>query len=101
MDVLVPGQRPEVVALVVIERRLLAEALVGRVRVGVDVDVVGVEVHAGGVHDRHLASRLRPAAQKLERSAQLRRYLGSFGSPSTRSAMVLRTISSVPPPIRM
>ena len=55
-DVGVARQRPEVEALVVVDRRFVAEARVGRVGVGVDVDVVGVEVHPGVVHDRHPSS---------------------------------------------
>ena len=58
LDVGVPRQRPEVVALVVVRRRLLAEALVGGVRVGVDVDVVGVEVGLGGRRGVMAASQL-------------------------------------------
>ena len=44
LNVLVPGQGPEVVPLVVVDRRLLAKALIGRIGVGVDIDVVWVEV---------------------------------------------------------
>jgi hypothetical protein len=44
LDVGEARQRPEVVRLVVVGGRLFPQAGVGRVRVGVDVDVVGVEV---------------------------------------------------------
>ena len=49
LDVRVSRQRPEVVPLVVVDRRFLAETRVRRVRVGVDVDVVRVEVHAAAL----------------------------------------------------
>ena len=44
-DIGTARQRPEVEVLVVVDRRLVAEARVGGVGVGVDADVVGVEVH--------------------------------------------------------
>ena len=47
LDVRMAGQRPEVVAIVVVGGRLLPESRVHGIRVGVDADVVGVEVHAG------------------------------------------------------
>ena len=53
LDVGVARQRPKVEALVVVDRRLVAQARVGGVRVGIDADVIGVEVHPGVVHDRH------------------------------------------------
>jgi len=49
----VARQRPEVVALVVIDGRVLAEALVHRVGIGVDTHVVRIEVHARPVDDGH------------------------------------------------
>ena len=45
LDVVVAAERVEVVLLVVVERRLLAQPAEHRVRVGVDVDVVRVVVH--------------------------------------------------------
>ena len=62
LNVLVPRQRPEVVPLVVVDRRLFAKALVGRIGVGVDIDVVRVEVDVG-ITDNH-----RPPSLKLEQS---------------------------------
>jgi hypothetical protein len=56
----VPRQRPEVVPLVVVDRRLVPQALVRRVGVGVDADVVGVVVDVpagGGRHYAWLAMR--------------------------------------------
>ena len=44
LDVVVPAQGVEVVALVVVERRFLAQPPEHRIRVGRDLDVVGVEV---------------------------------------------------------
>ena len=52
LDVLVAAHRVEVVRLVVVERRLLAKTREHRVRIGVDLDVVGVPVQAC-VRDRH------------------------------------------------
>ena len=51
LHVLVPAQRVEVVGVVVVERRLLAQPPVHRVRVGVDLDAVRVVIdvsHAAG-----------------------------------------------------
>ena len=44
LDVGETAEAPEVESLVAVERRLVPQALVGRVRVGVDLDVVGVVV---------------------------------------------------------
>ena len=44
IDVGVAAQAPEVVPLVVVERRLVAQPTVGRVRVDVDVDVPWVVI---------------------------------------------------------
>ncbi len=49
LDVLVAAERVEVVRLVVVERRLLAEPAKRRVRIGVDADVVRVVVHVAQV----------------------------------------------------
>ena len=51
LDVLVSRQSPEVVSIVVVDRRFLAEPLIGRVRVGIDVDDVRIEVDAGIAHE--------------------------------------------------
>ena len=48
LDVVVAAERVEVVLLVVVERRLVAEPAEHRVRVGVDLDVVRVVVHGIG-----------------------------------------------------
>ena len=58
LDVLVTGQRPEVVTLVVVDRRLFAKALIGRIGVGVDIDVVRVEVDVG-ITDNHWLPSLK------------------------------------------
>ena len=49
LDVGEAAEAPEVEPLVVVERRLVPKALVGRVRVGVDLDVVGVVVQVAHV----------------------------------------------------
>ncbi len=56
----VARQRPEVVLLVVVERRLVAQAGVGRVRVLVDLVVVGVVHGSGDAHALPFRSRRRP-----------------------------------------
>ena len=58
LDVLVAAHGVEVVRLVVVERRLLAEAAEHRVRIGVDRDVVGVVVDVGLVDRGHAAAPL-------------------------------------------
>ena len=58
LDVCEPADRVEVVGLVVVERRLLPQPAEDRVRVGVDVHVVGVVVHVAGALGRHSAPPL-------------------------------------------
>ena len=63
LDVVEARQREEVVVLVVVERRLVAQALPGRIRVVVDLDVVRVVVrliarHRSVGHVRHTCSRV-------------------------------------------
>ena len=58
LDILVPGEKPEVVALVVIDRRLVAEPGIGGVGVRVDLDVVRVVVHAR-IRDDHVLAFVR------------------------------------------
>ena len=53
LDVGVPRQRPHVVALVVVDRCLVAQAPVRRERIRADAGVVGVVVDAAFVRDRH------------------------------------------------
>src|SRR5690606_11252737 len=52
LDVREAGQRPEVVLLVAVERRLLAHAPPDRMRIGVDREVVGVVVDLAARHRR-------------------------------------------------
>ena len=49
-DVVVAAHRVEVVAVVVVQRGLIAQALVRRIRVAMDLDVVRVKVHIAGLH---------------------------------------------------
>ena len=58
LDVGEPADRVEVVGLVVVERRLLPQPAEDRVRVGVDVHVVGVVVHIAGARGGHAAPPL-------------------------------------------
>ena len=53
LDVVEAAQREEVVLLVVVERRFLAQPAPERVRIGVDVDVVRVVVEPAVVRRRH------------------------------------------------
>ena len=64
LDVGVARQHPEVVAVVVVDRRLVAQPGVGRVRVGVDLDVVGVEVDVGRLHRGHVMRSRRIAVAR-------------------------------------
>ena len=74
LDVGVSRQRPEVVALVVVDRRFVSETRVRRVRIGVDVDVVRVVVHAGTLscpRSTCVPPRAARAHRKLERRSNL------------------------------
>ena len=51
-DVVVATHRVEVVAFVVVQRRLVAQALVRRVRIPMDLHVVRIEVHIADLHRR-------------------------------------------------
>src|SRR5687768_6074350 len=53
LDVVVAAHRVEVVAIVVVQRRLLPEATERRVRVAVDLDVVRVVVDVAGLDGGH------------------------------------------------
>ena len=93
-----PGQRPEVVALVVVDRRLVAEPCVDRVRVGVDLDVVGVVVDVGsrrrGVRGRgHRRSpwsareqQVLPPSMAIVRAGDERRPVGRSGGVALLAA---------------
>ena len=56
--VLVPGQRPEAEFVVAVERGLVAQALVVRVRVFVEVVVVRVEQQVAGIDGLRCHGRL-------------------------------------------
>ena len=56
VDVVPAAQREELVLLVPVQRRLVAQALPHRVRVGIDVEVVRVVVHPGLVGDGHVGT---------------------------------------------
>ncbi len=55
LDVFVTGKGPEVVPLVVVDRRLFTKPLVRRIGISVDVDVVGVEIDVGIACDHRTA----------------------------------------------
>ena len=55
LDVDVARQRPHVVALVVVDGRVVAQPLERRVRVGIDLDVVRVVVDVAVADDRHVS----------------------------------------------
>ena len=65
VDVVPAAQREELVLLVPVQRRLVAQPLPHRVRVGVDVEVVGVVVDLRVAGDGHVADlpRSRPPAR--------------------------------------
>ena len=68
VDVGVAAQAPEVVALVVVERRLVAQPLVGRVGVDVDLDVLRVVVQvAQRLSSAHLYERRAYAVRSYSR----------------------------------
>ena len=60
LDVVKPGQRVEVVRLVVVQRRLVPHPAVDRVRVGIDLDAVRVVVDVS-----HAAGHLRPPCFRI------------------------------------
>ncbi len=70
LDVVGPAHGEEVVALVVVERRFLAEPSVDGIRVGVDVDVVRVVVHAVGLGAGHVAIGAFTPSRPAERPAE-------------------------------
>ena len=89
LDVLVAAERVEVVRLVVVERRLLAEPAERRVRIGVDVDVVRVVVHvapAGGGHAPLPGLRIR--------ASTVTRIFGGTQGAASADETVLRIVRS-------
>ena len=71
--VVVATQGPEVVLLVVVDGRLVSEALPDRVRIGVDHVVVGVVVDVGGRHVRGLLESSEYIVSRTAADSCLRR----------------------------
>ena len=88
LDVVEAAQRVEVVLLVVVERRLVAQPLPDRVRIGVDLEVVRVVVEVAPAPQRHAATVLlvdatvRNAASKTTPTSGGKSHSGGYRSVS-------------------